>query len=118
MFGEKENYKYLEISEAGTVKYAEMIEKKIRKEYLRRTRKLLKTKLRSKISSKGWIPLKMDEETTLTNGPKDKKIDDNAQSFTSKRWHRYNISVNERKMKLTREQRGLWRLRRPINKNI
>ena len=38
-------YKYLGILEMDTIKQAEMKEKKIRKEYLRRTRKLLETKL-------------------------------------------------------------------------
>ena len=42
--GEKKNYKYSVTLVADTIKQAEMKEK-IRKEYLRRTRKLLKTKL-------------------------------------------------------------------------
>ncbi len=42
--GEKENYKYLGILEADIIKQVEMKEK-IKKEYLRRTRKLLETKL-------------------------------------------------------------------------
>ena len=41
---EKETYKYLEILEAGTIKQMKMKEK-IKKEYLKRTRKLLETKL-------------------------------------------------------------------------
>ena len=41
---EKETYKYLSILEADTIKQVEMKEK-IKKEYLRRTRKLLETKL-------------------------------------------------------------------------
>ena len=44
---EKETYKYLEILEADTIKQQEMKEK-IQKEYLRRTRKLIKTKLNSR----------------------------------------------------------------------
>ena len=44
MLGEKETYKYLGILEADTIKQVERKEK-IEKEYLRRTRKLLKTKL-------------------------------------------------------------------------
>ena len=44
MPGEKETYKYLGILEADTIKKVEMKEK-IKKEYLRRTRKLLETKL-------------------------------------------------------------------------
>ena len=43
---ENETYKYLVILEADTIKQAEMKEK-IQKEYLRRTRKLLETKLNS-----------------------------------------------------------------------
>ena len=45
--GEKETYKYLGILEADTIKQMEMKDK-IRKEYLRRTRKLLETKLSSR----------------------------------------------------------------------
>ena len=57
---ENETYKYLGILEADTIKQAEMKEK-IQKEYLRRTRKLLETKLNSRNLIKGintWaIPL-------------------------------------------------------------
>ena len=42
-FGEKSTYKYLAILEAETIKQAETKEK-IKNEYPRRTRKLLKTK--------------------------------------------------------------------------
>ena len=45
--GEEETYKYLGILEAGTIKQVQM-KYKIRKEYLRRTRKLLETKLSSR----------------------------------------------------------------------
>ena len=54
---EKEMYKYLDILEADTIKQVEMKEK-IRKEYLRRTRKLLETKLSSRNLIKGmntWV---------------------------------------------------------------
>ena len=44
---ENKNYKYLGILEADTIKQGEMKEK-IHKEYLRRTRKLLETKLNSR----------------------------------------------------------------------
>ncbi len=44
---EKEPYKYLGILEADTIKQVQMKDM-IRKEYLRRTRKLLKTKLSSR----------------------------------------------------------------------
>ena len=43
-FGENETYKYLGILEADTIKQVEMKDK-IQKEYLRRSRKLLETKL-------------------------------------------------------------------------
>ena len=60
MLKEKETYKYLGILEADTIKQAEMKEK-ILKEYLRRTRKLLETKLHSRNLIKGintWaVPL-------------------------------------------------------------
>ena len=50
--GEKETYKYLGILEADTNKEVEMKEK-IKKEYLRRTRKQLETKLCSRNIIKG-----------------------------------------------------------------
>ena len=57
---ENETYKYLGILEADTIKQAETKEK-IQKEYLRRTRKLLETKLNSRNLIKGintWaVPL-------------------------------------------------------------
>ena len=57
---ENENYKYLRILEADTIKQVEMTDK-IQKEYLRRTRKLLETKLSSRNLIKGintWaVPL-------------------------------------------------------------
>ena len=57
---ENETYKYLGILEADSIKQAEMKEK-IQKEYLRRTRKLLETKLNSSNLIKGintWaVPL-------------------------------------------------------------
>ena len=49
---ENENYKYLGILEADTIKQVQM-EDTIRKEYLRRTRKLLETKLSSRNIIKG-----------------------------------------------------------------
>ena len=58
--GENETYKYLGILENDTMKQVEMKEK-IQKEYLRRTRKLLETKLCSRNLIKGintWtVPL-------------------------------------------------------------
>ena len=58
--GENETYKYLRILEADTIKQVEMKDKS-RKEYLRRTWKLLETKLSSRNLIKGintWaVPL-------------------------------------------------------------
>ena len=51
-FGEIETYKYLGILEANTIKQVEMKEK-IRKEYLRTTRKLPETKLSCRNLNKG-----------------------------------------------------------------
>ena len=54
---ENETYKYLVILEADTIKQVEM-KNKIQKEYLRRTRKLLETKLSSRTLIKGintWV---------------------------------------------------------------
>ena len=50
--GEEETYKYLGILEADIIKQVEMKDN-IRKEYLRRTRKLLETKLSSRNLIKG-----------------------------------------------------------------
>ena len=50
--GENETYKYLGILEADTIKQVE-VKDKIPKEYLRRTRKLLETKLSSRNLIKG-----------------------------------------------------------------
>ena len=55
--GEKETYKYLGILEVDTFKKVETKEK-IKKEYLRKTRKQLETKLRSRNLIKGintWL---------------------------------------------------------------
>ena len=60
MLAENETYKYLGILETDTIKQVEM-KNKIQKEYLRRTRKLLETKLNSRNLIKGintWaVPL-------------------------------------------------------------
>ena len=52
VLAENETYKYLGISEADTIKQVGM-KNKIQKEYLRRTRKLFKTKLSSRNLIKG-----------------------------------------------------------------
>ena len=51
MLGEKETYNYLGILEADTIKQVEMKDK-IQREYLRRTRKLLKTNCLAETLSK------------------------------------------------------------------
>ena len=51
--GEKESYKYLGILEVDTIKQQEMKEKSKKKEYIRRNKKLLKTKLYSRSLVRG-----------------------------------------------------------------
>ena len=87
--GEKKTYKYLGILEADTIKQVEMKDK-IQKEYIRKTRKLLETKLSSRNLIKGintWaLPLirysgtllQVDQRWTKTNGSKNKKTNDHA----------------------------------------
>ena len=53
--GEKETYKYLGILEADTIKQTE-IKENIKKEHLKRTRKLLETKLHCRNLIEGKIP--------------------------------------------------------------
>ena len=63
---ENETYKYLGVLEADTIKQVE-IKNKIQKEYLRRTRKLLETKLSSRNLVKGintWDPSQVDQRWT------------------------------------------------------
>ena len=85
---ENETYKYLDILEANTIKQVEMKDK-IQKEYLRRTRKLLETKLPRRNLIKGintWAvpsldipdPFSNGPETNSKNGPKNKKANDNT----------------------------------------
>ena len=69
---------------------AEQMKKKVRKEYLKRTRKLLKTKLCRKNLIKGkntWAVLLVRYfepflKCIQTNGTKDKEIDDTAPGLT------------------------------------
>ena len=68
--GENETYKYLSIMEAGIIKQVEM-KNKIQKEYLRRTRKLLETKLSSRNLIKGintWAVLSLDIRDPFSSG--------------------------------------------------
>ena len=93
---ENETYKYLGILAADTIKQAERKEK-IQKEYLRRTRKLLETKLNSRNLIKGintWAAplvrysgpfLKWTRDELKKNGPKNMKTNDNALGITSQR---------------------------------
>ena len=67
---EKETYKYLGILEADIIKQVEM-KSKMQKEYLRRTRKLLETKLNSKILIKGintWAVSSLDTRDPFSSG--------------------------------------------------
>ena len=69
--GQNETYKYLGVLEADTIKQVEMKDK-IRKEYLRRTRKLLETKLSSRNLIKGrntWDVPSLDIRDPFSSGP-------------------------------------------------
>ena len=87
--GEKETYKYLGILEADTIKQVEMKEK-IKKEYLRRTKKTtwdktLLQELCQRDKYLGCLPrrtlgtiLEVDQRRTQTNGLENKKTNDDA----------------------------------------
>ena len=69
--GEKKTYKYLSILEADIIKQVKMKEK-IKKGYLRRTRKLLETKLCSRNLTKGmntWVVPSLDIRNNFWSGP-------------------------------------------------
>ena len=59
---------YLEILEANTIKQVEM-KNKIQKEYIRRTRKLLETKLNSRNIIKGINAKSLDTRDPFSSGP-------------------------------------------------
>ena len=91
--------------DVDTIKQVYMKEK-IRKEYLEKTRKLLKPCSAAEISSKGQIPglspckilgsiLEKDKGRTSTNGPEDKKDNDDAKLLKSEKWHRVYVSRKE-----------------------
>ena len=76
-------------------------ERKIGKMLLRRTRKLLETKLNNRILIKheGIPPfnilgtiLKIDKSGDQTNIPENKKVDDDTQGLTSEIWNRFYVS--------------------------
>ena len=46
--------------------------------------------------------VKIDKRETLTNGQKDKKVDDGAQGLTSKRWYKQTLCIKKRRWKQTR----------------
>ena len=96
--GEKENYKYLGILGMDAMKHAVIQgnDKKrlpLTKEKTSRNQALQRNLTKDK--QLGCPPcrllriiLKIDREWTQTNGPEDKKVDDDTQSFTIGRWHR------------------------------
>ena len=88
MFEEKENYQYMGIFEADIIKQADMKEYII-KEYTGQTRKVLETNQKSHQRNKhlGGPPCKILGTIlrTQTKGPEDKKVNDDAQIFTSER---------------------------------
>ena len=84
---EKENYKYFGVLEADSIKRAE-IKEKVRKEYFRRRRRgkisrnqtlLKKSPCAVSLVRNIGSFLKMDNEETQTNEPKNKVINDDAQ---------------------------------------
>ena len=88
-------------------RYQMKMKERIWKEYPRRTRKLLQTKLLSRNLIKGinirTVPLVRysGKFLKLTNGPKAKNIDVYAQGFTSERWYTQIICVKKRRKKRT-----------------
>ena len=99
--GEKENYKYSWMLEADIVKQAE-IKDKITKSTSDERENFLKPSSAAETSSKGKslgnppckplrTILKIDKGKTQTNGPKGKKVDDNAQGLTFARLNRQTI---------------------------
>ena len=116
--GEKETYKYSGIFEADTIKQVEMKED-IKKAYIRKTRKLLETKLFSRNLVK-WInswavpPRKIFgtilevDWRTQTNEPENKKINDHAKGIASQRW-RWQIYVSRKRKRSGQRWRLRWR---------
>ena len=72
--GENETYKYLGILEADTIKQVEMKDK-IRKEYLRRTRKQLETKLSRRKLIKATDNRALSNECPISNNRYSKQSD-------------------------------------------
>ena len=80
---------------------------KVRKEYIRGTKKLLETKLCKRNLIKRintcavtlckivWTILKMDNRESQPNKPKDKEIDDDAPGYRQERWHRLILEKKE-----------------------
>ena len=115
----KETYKSWEILEAGTIKQVEMKEK-IKKEYFRRKRTQLVTKLHSRNLIKGvntWAVLsskilrtilKVDEGRTSTNGSENKK----GKLITATRNNTNNTSINRTKITKMGGKQLHWHLKR------
>ena len=78
--GEKETYKYLEILQADTIKQTKMKEKIERT--VRRTRKLLETKLHGQKSHQKILRTILEEN---------KKTNYDAYGLTFQRWHKQTI---------------------------
>ena len=102
--GENETYKYFGILEADTIKRKEMKEK-IKKEYFRRVRKLLETKLYSRNLIKGintWAVLLVRYSEPFLKWTwqelkqMGQKTNDHTQGIASKRWRWQTISVKKR----------------------
>ena len=130
---QNETYKYLGILEVDTIKQVEMKDK-IKKEYRRRTRKLLKTKLSSRNLIKGintWgVPLvrysgpflkwTRDELKQMDQRTK-KQTYDYTLGITSQRRRWQNICIKEGRKRTCQHRRQHWRIdttARRLNRKI
>ena len=111
--GEKETYKCLGILETDTIKQVEMREK-IQKEYLRKTRKLLETKLSSRNLIKGintWAVPLVRYSDQRRNKAKNKETNDHAYGITSQRWRWQTICIKKGGRKRTCQHwKQCWRI--------
>ena len=122
ILGEKENYKYLGILEAGTIKQEEMKEKKKENSTFEGQENISKPPKSHQRNEHLGSPsykilgtiLKIDKEGTQTNGPGNKKVDDYAQGLTSKRSYRRTVCIK----KMRKWDQHHWGQRYCINKYI
>ena len=115
---EKETYKYMGILEPDTIKQVELKDN-IKKEYLRRTRKLIEDKTRSQELYQrnkylGFALVRYSGpllRRPKTNGLENNKTNDHAQGLASQRCRWLTICVKKRKRKRTcQDWRQRWRI--------